>query len=75
MKVVHVEGINMDCVITNRTRCKGCPATVFFTRFPNGGAIPLCQDENGNWINHFDNCPRADDFRKQKELIVNTDMI
>ena len=72
MKIVHVEDVGMDMILNKPTRCRRCNAVIYFTMFPNGGWIPVCQNEHGVWINHFSNCPYADEFRPAK--IINEDM-
>ena len=75
MRIIDVEGIGMPMVITKATRCQGCPATIYFSKFPNGNSIPLHETDDGIWVNHFTDCPQAIMFRKQKELTTNKDMV
>jgi hypothetical protein len=59
----------------DRGRCKACRQTVFWASTCNGKKMPICQDERGNWVSHFSNCPKASQFRRKADYIPQTNGI
>jgi hypothetical protein len=50
-------------LVSEETRpCKACGTELFFVRHRNGMRAPYTADG----VNHFINCPSAEEFRKQK---------
>ena len=47
-------------------RCK-CEALIFWGITKKGKFMPVTQDENGKWISHFANCPKAKEFRRKEK--------
>jgi hypothetical protein len=50
----------------DRGRCKACRQTIYWSTTMTAKKMPICQDEKGNWVSHFANCPKADFFRKKE---------
>lgn len=59
----------------DKSRCKGCYKQIFWASTCNGKKMPICQNEKGEWISHFYDCPKSKDFRKKKEHEPITDGI
>ena len=49
--------------------CRGCKADdIIWAKTINGNNTPIRYDENKGWISHFEDCPKAKDFRKEKTI-------
>lgn len=58
-------------------KCKGCPMIIHWALLPVGYNrwLPIHQDNNGNWIDHFKDCPNAEMFKKENRITINEDMV
>ncbi len=57
---VHVD------FIVDKGRCRACNEIIYWAITENKNKMPICQDENGDFMSHFANCPAAKKFRKKK---------
>ena len=55
----------------DKSRCKGCHKKIWWASTTNGKKMPICQDDKGNWINHFYYCTK--NISKNNEYIAITD--
>ena len=52
----------------NYAKCRGCKAEdIIWATTTNGKAIPIRFDDNKGWTCHFEDCPKANEFRKEKK--------
>jgi hypothetical protein len=48
-------------LVGNESACRSCGAVIFFVRHRNGKEVPY----TGVGLNHFIDCPAADNFRRK----------
>ncbi|MDD4026989.1 MAG: hypothetical protein PHO75_02255 [Candidatus Shapirobacteria bacterium] len=49
-------------------KCRGCKASdIIWGITEKGKAIPVRFDDHEGWICHFEDCPKANEFRKEKK--------
>jgi hypothetical protein len=49
-------------------KCRGCKAEdIIWGKTINDKAIPIRFDDRLGWICHFEDCPKANEFRKEKK--------
>lgn len=52
----------------NWSECRGCGVRILWVETPKGKKMPLNEpNEYGEYLPHWDSCPKAKDFRKEKE--------
>ncbi len=56
----------------DKSHCKGCRKQIYWATTENAKKMPICQDDKGNWVSHFYNCPKASFFRKKKPHTLRT---
>lgn len=49
------------------SKCRGCGADdLIWATTKEGRYMPIRFDETKGWISHFSDCPKANNFRKEK---------
>ena len=48
--------------------CKRCRRAIWWAVTKNAKKMPICKDNDGNFISHFTDCPGATEFRKDARL-------
>jgi hypothetical protein len=56
--------VNLLAAVGDPGRCRGCSAPLYWVRLKSGKVAPY--GENG--LNHFIDCPNAEEFKRRKEV-------
>ena len=69
MQQIQIKGgakVYVDFQI-DHSRCRACRKVIYWATTENAKKMPICQNEKGEWISHFYDCPKSHLFRKKKE--------
>ena len=69
MKLIEIEGFKTMTILNEQqtpTKCKGkdCNASIYWVNSPINPhkRLPIVKNKEGKWIDHFTNCPNANQF-------------
>ena len=50
--------------LSESSNCKRCRRAIVWAVTKNAKKTPICKNENGEFISHFQDCPGAKEFKK-----------
>ena len=51
---------------TDKAICKGCGEEIYWAYTMKGKRMPIRKTQDGKWISHFSDCPKAKLFRRKE---------
>lgn len=69
-ETVQVKGrdfyFNVTADLGKTSTCKGCGELICWATTRKGKKMPINKGGNGEFVSHFENCTKADEFRRKK---------
>ena len=72
-KIKLVNGFSVTADLSQLASCRSCGKSILWAVTKNAKKMPICKDDNGNWISHFADCPSASKFRKPEDRLSEFD--